>query len=351
MKVAVVYNEAFPGIKNQYQTKFPKNLPFKPYFDYYESDPIAEYESIAEHLRQVGFDCYILNILDNIDIFLSDLKKNKPDAVFNFVEIYKNVAEWEKGFAGLVELMRVPYTGAPPMGLGTCQSKVLTKKILSSIGIRTPRFVYLEQPQKLYRFKLNYPLIVKPALEDASAGIDVDAVVTNYKKLKSRINYIFQEFKQPVLIEEYIEGRELNVAVFGDDNPKVLPISEIDFTKMPAHLPNIVSFQAKWNPLHEVYHKTIPKCPARLTKKIRAEAERIALAAFKTTGCRDYCRVDMRLSKDNELYVLEVNPNPDLTEDAGFMRSMSEAGYSYGEALKAIVDLAIERGEKAAVNH
>ncbi len=346
MKVAVVYNEAYPELYDQYSTEYPQNLAFKPYFDIDESDPIAEYEAIAKHLRKAGFDSYILNILDDLNIFLKDVENNKPDVIFNFVEIYKDVAELEMGFAGIIDLLRIPYTGAPPMALGTCQSKYLTKGVLSSVGVRIPAFKYFKEPQKIYRHNLKYPIIVKPALEDASVGIDVEAVVENYGQLKNRINYICEEYKQPVLIEEYIEGRELNVAVLGDKNPKVLPISEIDFSKMPSHLHNIVSYQAKWDPLHEAYHKTIPKCPAKLPKKIEAEAQEIALKAFKATGCRDYCRVDMRYSKDKKLYVLEVNPNPDLTEDAGFMRSMKHAGFSYRRALKTIVELAAERGEK-----
>lgn len=343
MKVALVYNEAYPEIKDEYTTEFPKDLDFKPYFDLDESDPIAEYESIAKHLRKAGYETYIVNILNDVNIFLKDIEENKPDVVFNFVEIYNELAELEMGFAGLLELFKIPYTGAPPMALGTCQSKYLTKGILSTLGIRLPRYKYLEEPKKIYRLNLNYPLIVKPSLEDASVGIDVEAVVSNYTELRNRINYVFKEYKQPVLVEEYIDGRELNVAVLGDKNPKVLPISEIDFSKMPEHLHNIVSYQAKWEPLHEAYHKTIPKCPAKLPKKVEAEAKEIALKAFKAMGCRDYCRVDMRLSKDKKLYVLEVNPNPDLTEDAGFMRSMKHAGYSYKRALKTIVDFAVAR--------
>ena len=346
MKVAVVYNEAYQEINDQYSTESPEELGFKPYFDLDESDPIAEYESIAAHLRKSGYEAYILNILDNVNIFLEDLKKNKPDVIFNFVEIYKDIPELEMGFAGLMELLHIPYTGAPPIALGTCQSKYLTKGILSTIGIRVARSKFIQNPKKIYRLNLDYPLIVKPSLEDASVGIDVEAVVSDYKHLRDRINYIFSEFEQPVLVEEYIEGRELNVAVLGDKNPKVLPISEIDFSKMPEHLYNIVSYQAKWEPLHEAYHKTIPICPARLPKKIEAEAKKIALKAFRAMRCRDYCRVDMRLSKENKLYVLEVNPNPDLTEDAGFMRSMKHAGYSYRRALKTIVDLAAAR-----INH
>ena len=347
MKVAVLFNEAYPELEDGYSTEYPRDLGFTPYFDLDESDPIAEYESIAKHLRKAGYDAYILNILDDVNIFLEDLEKNKPDVIFNFVEIYKDIAELEMSFAGFLELLRIPYTGAPPMALGTCQSKYLTKGILSSLGIRIAPFKYFKTPKKIYRHKLRYPIIVKPALEDASVGIDVEAVVSNYKELKDRINYIFEEYDQPVLIEEYIEGRELNVAVLGDVNPRVLPISEIDFSKMPDHLHNIVSYQAKWDPLHEAYHKTIPKCPAKLPKKIEREAQDIALNAFKAMGCRDYARVDMRLSKDKKLYVLEVNPNPDLTEDAGFMRSMKYAGYSYRRALKTILELAIERGERS----
>jgi D-alanine-D-alanine ligase len=112
---------------------------------------------------------------------------------------------------------------------------------------------------------------------------------------------------------------------------------------MPKNLYNIVSYQAKWDPNHESYHKTIPKCPARLPKKVEAKAKEIALASFKIMGCRDYARIDMRLSKDNELFVLEVNPNPDLTDGAGFMRSAGVAGLSYAQALKKIALLAWER--------
>lgn len=344
MKVAVIYNEEYPELDSEYATELHKKLDFEPYFEITESDPIKEYAEIAEDLKKEGLDAYILNLRDNIDHFFKDLNKNKPDVVFNFVEIYKDRADLEMYFAGLLELLRIPYTGAPPLALGTCQNKMLTKKILRSVGLRTANYTYITKRQKIYRLKLKYPLITKPAFEDASVGIDVTAVVTNHKQLKARIEYILNEFQQPVLVEEYIDGRELNVAIIGDQKPRVLPISEIDFSEMPDHLYNIVSYQAKWDPLHEAYHKTIPICPAPLTKKVEAEAKEIALKCFKTMGCRDYCRVDMRLNNKNKLYVLEVNPNPDLTADAGFMRSAKYAGISYRKALKRIVMLAAKRG-------
>ncbi|MFH1196252.1 MAG: ATP-grasp domain-containing protein [bacterium] len=346
MKVAIVYNEIIPDVKIQEPVEAPKDLGFQPYFEISESDPITEFEFIAESLRKEGYDAYVLNILDDVHVFLEDLDKNNPDVIFNFVEIYRDKPHLEMAFAGMFELLRIPYTGANPVALGTCQNKLLTKKILKSLGIRTPKYKLVKDKKQTYRLGLNYPLIVKPVREDASVGIENDSIVTNHEDLKNRIHYSISYFNQPALVEEFIEGRELNVAVLGDKYPEVLPISEIDFSRMPDNLHNIVSYHAKWDPMHEAYHKTIPVCPAELPERIEKEAGRIAIESFKAVGARDYARVDMRLSKDNKLYVLEVNPNPDLKEDAGFMRSMSHAGYSFRKTLKTIVDLAWERREK-----
>lgn len=218
------------------------------------------------------------------------------------------------------------------------------------MGIRTPRYSFIKSLNKPFRLNLKYPLIVKPALEDASAGIEEESVVYNLEALKKRVKYVLEYFAQPALVEEFIVGRELNVAVFGDTELEVLPISEIDFSRLPENFHPIVSFQAKWDPYHVAYHKTIPKCPAPLSKKIQKEAEEIALKAVKAVGCRDYARVDMRLSSDKKLYVLEVNPNPDLQEDAGFMRSAKAAGYSYSLTLKMIVDFAYMRKHRPKGN-
>jgi D-alanine-D-alanine ligase len=343
MKVAVVYNEANPEMYHVDNTPNAKNLDFKPVFDLDVVDPISEYEAIAEQLQETGCEAYTLNIMDNLNLFLKDMEKNKPDVIFNLVELYKDQPRLEMNFTGLMELLKIPYTGAPPLALGTCQNKTLTKRILSSLGIRTPRYKIIKSMDRSFRLGLRYPLIIKPALEDASVGIENESIVYDIDALKKRVEYVFKTFLQPALVEEFIDGRELNVAVFGDKNPNVLPISEIDFSKMPDHLHPIVSFQAKWDPLHVAYHKTIPICPAPLPAKLTKEAQQMALQCFKVVGARDYARVDMRLSKEKKLYVLEVNPNPDLTEDAGFMRSASHAGYSYAQTLRMIVDFAYER--------
>lgn len=343
MKVAVIFNDftleetpSSPAQKNP-------DLGFKPYFAISNHDPLADFRDIVNAINKSGYDAYLLNIRDDINLFMDDFLTNKPNVIFNLVELYKENPKLEMPFAGVLELLKVPITGAPPIALGTCQNKTLTKRILKRAGVRTPDFRFIEKREKIYRHGLQYPLIVKPAFEDASVGIENDSIVYNQEGLRKRIDHVFEHYEQPVLLEEFIDGRELNVAVMGDKEPFALPISEIDFTRMPKHLHNIVSYQAKWDPYHEAYHKTIPVCPAKLPQKITREAQKIALTCFKAVGCRDYARVDIRLSKDKKLYVLEVNPNPDLTEGAGFMRSAHAGGYTYRKALKKIVDLAWAR--------
>lgn len=345
LKIAIVYNEPHPEMY-KIPAKKEETIDFEPYFEVEKITPMEEYEIMANRLSKAGFNAYTLNIKDNIFNFISDYKKNSPDVVFNFVEIYKDKPNLEMNVVSLYELLGVAYTGAPPMALANCQNKQLAKRILLSAGILTPHFIYFDKIQRSYNHKLKYPVIVKPAFEDASVGIENSAIVTDSKSLKKRIDFVIDHFKQPALCEEFIDGRELNVAVLGDENPIVLPISEIDFSRMPDHLYNIVSYQAKWDPFHEAYHKTIPICPAKLPKKIEKQAKEIALRAFNIMGARDYARVDMRLSKDNQLYVLEVNPNPDLTEGAGFMRSSNAAGYSYVKTLTKIIMLAYKRSKK-----
>ena len=346
LKIVIIYNEAAPELYQKTSEEEAPTGSFVPYFEVEELTPMEEFEYMAKSLNRVGFDTYTLNIFDDIQLMLNDFKKNRPDIIFNFVELYKDEPQFEMNIVGIYELLGIPYTGATAMALANCQSKIFVKRMLCSKGINTPRFFMITEPKKRYNHTLNYPLMVKPVLEDASVGIENESIVNNYKQLKERINYILKCFYQPALVEEFIDGRELNVAVLGDKKPRALPISEIDFSKMPENLYNIVSYQAKWDPNHESYHKTIPKCPARLSKKIETEVKNTAFAAFKIMGCRDYARVDMRLSKDDQLFVLEINPNPDLTDGAGFMRSASAAGLSYVQSLKKIALLAWERRVK-----
>lgn len=346
-KVLLLYNETNPELYI-YKSELEKsNLNFKPYFEIENVTPMDEYDQMGQRIASQGYEVKSLNVNDNLDVLLNALQEYKPDVVFNFVEIFHGQPKLEMNVAGLFDLYGVPYTGAPPIALATCQNKLLAKKILIANGIQTPAFEIFPVVRTLkVKHNLNYPLIVKPLFEDASVGIENASVVHDMKSLRKRIKHVHTEFKQPALVEEFIEGRELNVSVLGDKETAVLPISEIDFSTMPDHLENIVSYQAKWDSLHEAYHKTIPICPAKLPKKLLAKIEKIALKAFSVLHLRDYARVDMRLRADGEVFVLEANPNPDLSEGAGFMRSAEAAGYPYEKALDKLIQLALERGKK-----
>ncbi len=339
LKVAILYNETMEDIR-EVEAGQGEAIPF---MDKSLPTPDEEFKAIARALKRSGYSAEIFNIEDDLDRFFGFLDGYKPDAVFNLIEIFKFLPQLESHVAGFYHLLKIPYTGSSPLVLSNCQNKILVKRVLKSNGINTANFYVAEKPVTHKVTGLSLPLILKPAFEDASVGIENASVVRDKDKFGPRLKYMLKRFKQPIIIEEFIEGRELNVAIFGYPHLRALPISEIDFTAMPDHLENIVSYEAKWDENHESYHKTVPVCPSVLPLKTERKAKEIAVRAGKLMGITDYARVDMRLREDGELFVLEVNPNPDLTEGAGFMRSAHAAGYSLSQALDLIVKLALRK--------
>ena len=213
--------------------------------------------------------------------------------------------------AGLLELMGIPYTGSDPFALGLALNKFHVKQILRSAGIPTARGLSALSGQKLTIPRgMRFPMIVKPARQDASLGINSNSVCHTPEQLEKQILYIHEVYEQEALVEEYLDGREFNVSVIGDRNPEVLAISEIDFAGLPEDEPRIVSYRAKWDEESPMYSSTVPICPANLTKRLENRIRDIAIRSYQCIGCRDYARVDMRTDARGSLYVLEVNPNP-----------------------------------------
>ena len=342
LRVTVLYNEPYPYEETEKIDE--SKLEFEPYFDTDVPNPEEDIETMRLALEEEGFHAVSVNLKDRFTTLHTVLTRNRPDVIFNLVEVF-NDSPWDEfKVAAMYELLKIPFTGAPALTLGICQRKMLTKQILTANGIPTPRFKKYTKNHIPQRHGLKYPLIVKPGREDASTGIENESVVTNREDLLKRVQHIIEDYHQPALVEEYIDGRELNVSLLGDPDPVALPISEIDFSEVPSHLHKIVSYQSKWDPSHEAYHTAFPVCPANLPKVTTKRAHQIARRAFEVMRCRDYARIDMRLSKDKKLYVLEVNPNPDLAPEVGFMRSAEEAGMTFGGALKKIINLALVRG-------
>ena len=257
--------------------------------------------------------------------------------------------ELEMCVAGLLELMGIPYTGSDPFALGLALNKHHVKQILRSAGIPTAR-AYVRFPGEKVSIPrgMRFPMIVKPARQDASLGINSHSVCHAPEHLERQIRYVHEVYGQEALVEEYLDGREFNVSVVGDQNPEVLAVQEIDFVGLPEGEPRIVSYRAKWDEESPMYNCTVPVCPANIPKRLEKRIRDLAIRSHLCVGCRDYSRVDMRTDARGSLYVLEVNPNPDISPNAGFARAARSAGYAYSDMILKISEAAMERGAKAA---
>ena len=342
-RIAVVYNHSGEDIYEKIREVDPDSLGFKPEYDIKVATVTEEYAAIANALREQGYKVDLINIKENIQILIDLLKKNPPDVVFNLIEFYRDDPSLEHLVAGLFALYGVKFTGSGPFTLALCQRKGMTKQLLLANNVPTPRFKLLSEPKLPRRHGLHYPIIVKPSREDASSGVDKGSVVYDLEQLIERVKKTFEEYNAPILVEEFIEGRELHVSVIGNDPPEVLPMIEIDFSELPSDHPNIISYDAKWNPLVESFHRVHSVCPAKLSKRLEKKVKTVAHEAYKITGCKDYARLDIRIRKDNRVFVLEVNPNPDLTVGVSFMESAEQTGLSFGKTLSKIVECALSR--------
>ena len=342
LSVAVLYNHVDEDEYEKMRDVDPATLPFEAEYDLDVATAEEEYQAIVKALRREGFVARGVNIREDVRR-LERAVRSRPDVVFNLIEHFHAQPLLESYVPGIYELHNVPYTGAPPFALALCQRKGLTKQVLLANGVPTPRFRSLTAPKISRRHGLHYPLIVKPAREDASSGVARESVVHDYEQLTARLGDVFEEFDPPILVEEFIVGRELHVSILGNDPPEVLPMIEFDFSDLPDDYPHIISYDAKWNPLDEAYHRVHSMCPANLSARVKSKVERIALEAYRLTGCRDYARLDLRLAPRSQAFVLEVNPNPDLTEGVSFMESAEAVGHTFGKTLRKIVEFALAR--------
>lgn len=343
LTVGVLFNQTGEDEYERLRGVDPQSLDFKPEYRIDVATAMEEYEALAAALEREGFRVRLINIEDDLSRMLDLLRRRRVDVVFNLVEHFQEESGLEASVAGVLELLNLPFTGAPAFSLTLCQRKGLAKQVLLANGVPTPRYRLLYTPRLPERHGLRYPVIVKPGREDASAGIHPHSVANSWRALKKAVSAAFREFRAPILVEEYIDGRELHVSVIGNDPPKTLPVLEYDFNDLPRRHPRILSYATKWDPLKEEYHRIHAVCPAPLSRSTLRSVQELAVRSFDLTGCRDYARVDMRLSPTRGLHVLEVNPNPDLTEGVSFMECAEKAGISFSEALRRIVEMAIAR--------
>jgi D-alanine-D-alanine ligase len=238
--------------------------------------------------------------------------------------------------------MGIPYTGNSPITLGLAQDKMIAKSLFQANQIPTPAFqVYEKTPDST---NLNYPLIAKPSREDASLGITHhDSIVNDLEELKTKVDKLLTKYRQPILVEEFIQGREFNISILGNQPPRVLPISEISFADLDKDTPHITSYEAKWLPDHPLYQKTPAVCPAMLEPDLKQRLEAVALQAYQVMMGRDYGRIDTRVDAQGNIFVLEFNPNPDISPDAGYVKALRAGGIMFKDFVELIINEAINR--------
>ncbi|HSL23068.1 MAG TPA: hypothetical protein VK886_16170 [Vicinamibacterales bacterium] len=299
-------------------------------------------EEVAEALVKLGHEP-VLHVLDGSAKGLHALARIDCDLVFNLAESFGGNDLADFCIASYLELLGKRYTGASARGLMLAQDKALAKKIFAFHGIHTPVFAKVFRGRLDFSHHLEFPVIVKPAREDGSIGIESNAVVNSIRELMERIDQLHQNFDSPVLIEEYVEGREIYVGVIGNQAPAALPVVELDLSKLPEGVPRIASSEVKWNKGTSLYRDTKSKVAEDLPEETVALLHQTAIAAYQAVELRDYGRIDMRLQPDGRVAVIEANPNPWLNSRAEFAMAARKAGRTYTELVGEIVELALAR--------
>ncbi len=332
-RVGVIYNRDFEGAEADPENKAREDV-----------------KEIADHIVRIlnanGYDASGLGVTGDVAGAVGELRARRPAAVFNLCESIHGDNRFESLLPLLMELERIAYTGSGPFALSLALRKEKVKDVLAARGIPVPQGSLVSGERDLAGLALRFPVIVKPAREDASVGITRASVVTDAAALNERVLHILEHYHQPALVEEYIEGREIYVSLLGrvDGDLQIFPFFEIDFSAMPSDRPKIVSFEGKWVEDSVEYKGTRPVRCEGLSPQLRDKVAQTALDAFRAIGLRDYGRMDIRLSADGTPYVIDVNPNCDLSDLAGgFSRAAKTGGLSYKDVILRLISLALSR--------
>ncbi|MFH1244945.1 MAG: ATP-grasp domain-containing protein [Candidatus Omnitrophota bacterium] len=299
---------------------------------------------IKEILENLGHTPYIIDV--NLNTF-EQLRGGDFDIVFNLCDDgFRDNSLLEPHVPAMLDILEIPYTGSNFYTLATCLNKARCKEILAFHKIPTPQFQVFYNASDILNANLKFPVIVKPLHEDGSIGLKKESVVENITDLRERVDAVITNYYQPALVEKFISGKEVYVGILGSkENLTVLPISEVVFNSRLSPTTQICCYEAKWLPQSRQYKNTPISCPAKLEKETEEKLIHIAKRAYTLVGCDDYGRIDFRIDYDNRPYVLEVNPNPDISEDAGLAKMAQATGMSYDKLIAEILSIALQRAQ------
>jgi D-alanine-D-alanine ligase len=304
-------------------------------------DPAVDH--VKEALRQGGHRVSNLLVPPDYKAVTRGLVRRKPELVFHMINDFGDVESGLIATAALLDAMQLPYTGGGPGELYIRGNKSLAKKILSFEGLNCPDFAVFSRDAGLETGgKLRMPLIVKPLERDASIGITSSALVHSVPEMMERVLEIHRKVKDSALVEEYIEGREFFVGVLGNRDAMAFPPIEMDFSGLPEGAPRVLDYKAKWVKSSPEFKGTRAVVP-ELAEDLKAKLQKAALAACRALLVRDYARVDMRLSNTQDIYIIEVNANPDLQKTSEFAAGAEAMGMDYTTLVNRIAELAMER--------
>ncbi len=337
MKIALIYNY-----------KSPEDIQNKGEFH----DSLLEWDddetiSAIQNAISKKYETHLIKCDSNL---VENLKKIKPDFVFN-------IAEGEAGSSreafvpAILEMLKIPFTGSDVGTMVNTLDKVRAKEILAYNNINTPNFICIYDINELDKIDLlnkNKTYILKPCWEGSSKGIFDNSISSDKKQIKNNVIALFERFNQPVIIEEFLTGREFTAALIGNgENLEVLPIVELDFSQLPKNSNPIYSYEAKW--VGDIPEKPLKifQCPANLDKELKKQIQDIAKKTFLIMRCRDWCRIDVRLDSNNVPYILELNPLPGILpnpdNNSCFPKAARAAGMNYEQLIDMVINTAMLR--------
>lgn len=298
-----------------------------------------QHKITSKHIKEALSDEYeVINLIMDQDL-IGNINEEHVDLVFNLCNGVQGEASLSQ-LPSILDYEGIAYTGSAPLGHGLAYNKIFSGKIFKASNIPTPGFTYVYNIEEIEKIDLKFPLLVKPKDEGSSRGIKDDSLTYDKDSLINKVKESLELYNPPIMIMEYIDGREFTVGIIGNgEDIKVLPILEIDFSKLPKGLNKIYSFEVKFNHGNDtIYH-----IPARIDEITRKNISKTAINAFKSLGLRDYARVDIRL-KDGKVYVIEINSLPGLDKNNSDICKMAySADMEYNELIKKIVKMGLSR--------
>jgi D-alanine-D-alanine ligase len=302
----------------------------------------TEYDVMA-FLRDAGHEVRALGLYDNLAELRNEIATWKPDVAFNLLQEFQGIVTYDQHIVAFLELMRQPYTGCNPRGMMLSRDKVLTKQLMAYHRIPTPQFALFRRGRP-YRLsaRLRFPLFVKSATEDASLGISQASIVEDRVRLRERIDFIHESTQTDALVEEYIEGRELYVGLFGNERLRTFPVWEMNFGTLPKLMSGIATRRVKWNLKYQQKHGIETGRAAGLGTAAEEQLSRLSKRIYSALHMSGYARMDFRMRADGSVFLLEANCNPNLSNGEDFAAAAADAGIAYGSLLERLVRLGLD---------